>query len=132
MGKKGEMQIFDTIDDYIKHQPIVAQRILIELRNIVKEVVPEVVELPNKKVATFKLVPESKSNLQIMVAAYVRFVSFYPFASAIERFAEELTNFKIGKGCINFPFDTEIPRELIIRIIEFRKNELIMEMKNKI
>ena len=129
MSKAGAMPNFGTIDDYIANQPIEAQKILKELRSIIKEAVPEAIEVQNYKVPTFILVPDSKTKLQILMVAYSKFVSFYPFPKTLDQFSKELKDFKSGKGSVNFPFDKQLPKDLIIRMVKFRKNEIIEEEK---
>lgn len=129
MSKKGEMPEFVTIDDYISCQPVVAQNVLIELRRLIKEAVPDAIEVPNNKVPTFILIPGAKTNLQIMMVAYSKFVSLYLFPTTLERFKDELVDFKIGKGTVSFPFDKQLPEELIIRMVKFRKDEILKDQK---
>ena len=125
MGKKGPMPNFETIDDYIASQPEEAQRMLSELRALIKEVVPEVIEVLNYKVPAFTLVPGGKRDQQIMMAGYTTFVGFYPFPTTMTAFADELKDYKQGKGSIQFPFNKPLPRDLIIRMIAFRKEEIL-------
>ena len=44
MGKKGPMPDFETIDDYISNQPKETQKVLHELRSIIKEAAPDAIE----------------------------------------------------------------------------------------
>jgi len=125
MEKQGAMPNFKTVDDYIANQPEKAQNILQELRDIIKEAVPEVVEIPNYKVPSFTLIPGTKPAQQIMIAAYAKYISFYPFSATIEKFAEELKDYQHGKGSVNFPFDKPLPKDLIIRMVQFRKDEIL-------
>ncbi len=125
MGKKGAMPIYNTVDDYLKHQSEEAQKLLSEIRQIIKETVPESVELTNTKVPTFKLLPELKTNQQIMVAAYANYLSFYPFPATIQAFSVDLKDFKLGKGSVNIPYDKPLPKNLIIQMILFRRDELL-------
>jgi uncharacterized protein YdhG (YjbR/CyaY superfamily) len=127
MAKKGAMPSFETIDDYIANQTEQAQELLQELREIIKEAVPDVVEVRNYKVPTFTLIEGGKRDQQIMIAAYAKFVSFYPFPSTIEEFSEELRDFKLGKGSIQFPFGKPLPRELIVRMVKYRKEEIMKD-----
>lgn len=60
MGKKGPMPTFKTIDDYIDSQVLEAQLILRDLRSLIKEAVPETVEITNYKVPAFTLIPKVK------------------------------------------------------------------------
>jgi len=125
MGKKGAMPNFKTIDDYIESQSKEAQVVLRELRKLIKTVVPEAIEIPDYKVPSFTLVPEAKPEKQIMIVAYAKYVSFYPFQTAVEHFEDELTEFELGKGTVKFQFKDQLPKDLIKRMVAFRKEELL-------
>lgn len=125
MGKKGSMPNFKTVDDYINVQPKEVQLILQELRSIIKETVPETKEIPNYKVPSFSLVPDKKPKQQIMIVAYANYVSFYPFQATIEHFKEDLKNFNLGKGTVKFALNKPLPKDLIMKMVRFRKNEIL-------
>ncbi|TYA71367.1 iron chaperone [Seonamhaeicola marinus] len=124
MGMKGPMPSYDTIDDYIKNQSAEAQKILSELRNIIMEAAPDATEVINYKIPSFTLVPKGKKEQQIMMAAYAKFVSFYPFPTTLKKFSKELKNYKLGKGTVQFPFNEPLPKELILKMVRFRKEEI--------
>lgn len=125
MSKKGAMPNFKTVDDYIDSQSEEAQVILHELRNLIKEAVPETVEIPNYKVPSFTLIPGTKPEQQLMIVAYSKYVSFYPYESAINHFSDELKGFDLGKGTVKFPFNKPLPKELIKQMAVFRKEEIL-------
>jgi uncharacterized protein YdhG (YjbR/CyaY superfamily) len=129
MGKKGPMPNFETVDDYIAIQTKEAQIILQELRSIIKEAVPEAVEITNYKVPSFTLIPETKSDQQIMIVAYAKQVSFYPFQATVDHFSDELKGFELGKGTVKFPFNNPLPKDLIIRMVQFRKDEILKDLR---
>ena len=129
MGKKGPMPNFETIDDYIISQPEEAQKVLQELRSIINEAAPEAIENLNYKVPSFTLVPGGKRDQQIMMAGYSKFVGFYPFPSTMAKFSNELKDYKQGKGSIQFPFNKPLPKDLIIRMVKFRKEEILKDWK---
>lgn len=124
MSKKGPMPTFKTVDDYIAGQSKEAQIILQELRKMIKEAVPETVEIPNSKVPSFTLVPGKKPLLQLMIVAYAKHISFYPFQATIDHFAAELKDFELGKGTVKFSYHQPLPKELIKRMVKFRKDEI--------
>ncbi len=128
MPKKGPMPDFATVDDYIASQPEAVQKVLQELRGIIKEAVPDAVEVLNYKVPSFTLVPGGKRDQQIMMAGYARFVGFYPFPTTMAAFSDELKGYKQSKGSVQFPLDKPLPKELIIRMVNFRRDEIL---KNK-
>jgi len=127
MGKKGPMPNFETIDDYIDNQPKETQKVLQELRSIIKEAVPDAIEILNYKVPAFILVPGGKRDQQIMMAGYAKFVGFYPFPTTLEAFSDELNVYKQGKGSVQFPFTKPLPKDLIIRMVKFRKVEILKD-----
>lgn len=129
MGTKGAMPNFETIDDYIAHQPTEAKKVLQELRSIIKEAVPEAAELLNYKVPAFTLVKGGKRDQQIMMAGYAKFVGFYPFPTTMEEFSDELKNFKQGKGSVQFPLDKPLPKDLIKRMVKFRRDEILKDWR---
>jgi uncharacterized protein YdhG (YjbR/CyaY superfamily) len=125
MGKKGSMPSFKTVDDYINSKPEEAQLILNELRSLIKDAVPEVIEIPDCKVPSFTLVPERKPTQQMMIAAYAKYVSFYPHQGTIDHFEQELEGFELGKGTVKFPFNKPLPKELVKQMVVFRQQEVL-------
>jgi uncharacterized protein YdhG (YjbR/CyaY superfamily) len=48
----------------------------------------------------------------------------------MEAFKDELSQYKTGKGSVQFPLDQPLPLDLIRRIVEFRvKENLAIEKK---
>ncbi len=127
MGKQGPMPNFETIDDYIAYQPKQAQVVLKELRKIIKDAAPDAIEVLNYKVPSFTLVPGGKRDQQIMMAGYAKFVGFYPFPTVMSAFKNELKDYKTGKGSIQFPLDKPLPKELIKRMVKYRRDEVLKE-----
>jgi uncharacterized protein YdhG (YjbR/CyaY superfamily) len=127
MSNKGPMPNFGTIDDYIASQPKEAQKVLQELRSIIKEAAPDAIEILNYKVPAFTLVPGGKRDQQIMMAGYAKFVGFYPFPTTMKEFSDELKEYKQGKGSVQFPFEKPLPKDLIIRMVKFRRDEILKD-----
>ncbi len=123
------MPTFETIDDYIGSQPVEVQAILQELRSIIREAAPGTTEILNYKVPSFTLVDGGKRDQQIMMAGYAKFVGFYPFPSTLSEFSNELKEYKQGKGSVQFPINKPLPKELIIRMVRFRKEEIEKDLK---
>ena len=129
MVKKGSMPNFKSVDDYINSQSKESQIILQELRTIIKEAVPETVEIPNYKVPSFTLIPGTKPEQQLMIVAYAKYVSFYPFQATIDHFTNDLKGFDLGKGTVKFQFNKPLPKELIKQMVKFRKEEILNGLK---
>ncbi|MDX9970323.1 MAG: DUF1801 domain-containing protein [Candidatus Gracilibacteria bacterium] len=119
MTKSGK---FKTIDEYINNQPKEAQVLLKDLRFAIKNAVPHATELFTYGVPAFSLVEGGKMEEQIMIAGFKNHVGIYPHPTTIEHFTKELIKYKQGKGAIQFPFNSTIPKELIIKMVKYRKS----------
>jgi uncharacterized protein YdhG (YjbR/CyaY superfamily) len=108
-----------SIDEYIAGFPSATQKVLQEVRALIKASAPDATETISYAMPTFDL------NGQHLVhfAGYERHIGFYPVPSGIEAFAEELKAYKRGKGSVQFPLGRPLPTELIRRIVEFRVAE---------
>lgn len=115
---------YSTIDEYISIFPKAAQKKLFEIRELIKSMVPEASERISYQMPTFYL----NGNL-VHFAAYKNHIGFYPGASGIAAFESELAQYKHAKGSVQFPLDRELPTELIIKIVIFRKEEVSTKKK---
>ncbi len=117
---------FNTIDEYIATFPKDVQKILKQLRKTIKAAVPEAEEKISYQIPTFAL----QGNL-VHFAAYKNHIGFYPGASGIRTFTQELSNYQTSKGTVQFPLQDPLPLELIVNIVKFRavENLQLAEMK---
>lgn len=115
---------YQTFEEYVSDQAQACQPALHELRRIIRETVPDTEELFNYNIPAFTLVSGGKREQQVMIAGYARHVGFYPHPSTMEAFESQLTAFKRGKGSVQFPLDQTLPRELIVAMLRFRRDQL--------
>ena len=111
---------FETIDDYIKTFPTDVQSILEKMRQTIRKAAPEAIEAVSYQMPTFKL---NGKNL-VHFAAFKSHIGFYPIPSGIEAFRRELSQYKQGKGSVQFPVDKPIPYDLVEKIVRFRVKEI--------
>jgi uncharacterized protein YdhG (YjbR/CyaY superfamily) len=111
-------QIFKSIDDYISSFPEPVQKKLTEIRKAIKEEVPEAVEKISYSMPAFAL-----NGTLVYFAAHSKHIGFYPTASGIKAFANEISRYKSSKGAIQFPLDEPLPIGLIKKIARFRVEE---------
>jgi uncharacterized protein YdhG (YjbR/CyaY superfamily) len=109
---------FTTIDAYINSFPPDVQEILRSIRKTIQEAAPNAEEAISYQMPTFKL----NGNL-VHFAAYKNHIGFYPAPSGIEAFKDDLSQFKISKGAVQFPINDPVPLDLIGRIVKFRVKE---------
>lgn len=120
----------NSVEDYFSTQPEKAKESLLAIRQCILKVVPEAKELFNYKIPAYALIEGGKREQQIMIAGYKNHVGLYPHPTTIEKFKEELKDFKKGKGSVQFPLDEPLPIDLIIKMIEYRLS-LIIEVSKK-
>lgn len=103
-----------TIDDYIlATSPNVGQRLQL-LRAQIKEAAPEATEDIKWGMPTFVL----HGNL-VHFAAHKNHIGFYPGPSCIEYFKPELGELTYSKGAVQFPHESEIPSDLVKKMVQF-------------
>jgi uncharacterized protein YdhG (YjbR/CyaY superfamily) len=117
---------YTTIDEYIAQYPENIQKILQQIRSVIKEAAPDATEKISYQMPTFYLY----GNL-VHFAAFKSHIGFYPVPSGIEKFKEELSQYKGGKGSVQFSLDKPIPFDLIRRITLFRVEENLKNSKKK-
>jgi uncharacterized protein YdhG (YjbR/CyaY superfamily) len=97
-----------SIDEYIGLFPEHIQKKLEELRNVIKELVPQAQEKISWQMPTFFL----NGNL-VHFAGYSKHIGFYPGASGIDAFKSELSKYKYAMGSVQFPLEDFINQRRI-------------------
>jgi len=108
-----------TIDEYIAEFPAETQRVLEEVRTLIKAAAPDATETISYAIPTFDL----NGKHLVHFAAYERHVGFYPGSSGIAAFEGELRPYKSAKGSVQFPLGQPLPADVIRRMVEFRVDQ---------
>lgn len=119
-------QDIQTIDEYILLFPPEVQKILHELRLVIKESAPEAKEKMSWRMPTFDL----HGNL-VHFAAYSRHIGFYPGVDGIAAFQGQIEKYKHSKGAVQFPINQPLPFDLIREIVRYRVDENVKEASLK-
>jgi uncharacterized protein YdeI (YjbR/CyaY-like superfamily) len=119
------MKTSNEIDLYIETFPENVQKLLQELRTIIKNAAPNADEIMSYQMPAYK-----QFSRLVYFAGYKNHIGFYPHGSPIEHFKEEIKKYKSSKGAIQFPLDKPLPNELITKIVQFRVQE-DLESENK-
>ncbi len=104
------------IETYIALFPLEVQEILHNIRKIIKEKAPDAEEQFSYGMPAYKT---NKKPL-VYFAAFKNHIGFYATPSGHIEFEKELSNYKQGKGSVQFPLDKEMPYKLIERIVKYR------------
>ena len=106
-----------TINAYIEAAAPEARAHLRQMYQILKSVAPDGTEVIKWGVPLFW-----DSRVLFGFAAYKSHISFGPGEPAIQHFAEELGQFKTGKGTMQIPYKQPIPQDLIRRMAAYCLN----------
>jgi uncharacterized protein YdhG (YjbR/CyaY superfamily) len=107
-----------SVDEYIAAFPPETQRVLEQLRGLIRASAPDATETISYAIPTFDL-----NGHLVHFAGYEKHVGFYPTGRGVEAFKDELKAYKGGKGSVQFPLDEPLPADLIRRIVENRVEE---------
>lgn len=108
-----------TVEEYIEQLPEIAQQKIIELRTILKSVVPEARE----SLKWGKPVFESETIL-FAYSAHKTHLSFVPTGPSLKPFEKELSEFSTQKDSVQFPYKVSLPEQLIRKIAQYRKDDV--------
>lgn len=104
-----------NVEEYIAEFPRDVQKLLDQIRDVIKAAAPAAEEVISYAIPTYKL----KGNL-VHFAGYKNHIGFYPGAGGIAEFSNELAGYKTSKGTVQFPIDRPLPVKLITKIVKFR------------
>lgn len=113
-----------NFEEYFAQFPEDIQQILENIRSVIHQAAPDATEKISYQMPTFYLY----GNL-VHFAAFKSHIGFYPVPSGIDKFKDELSQYKGGKGSVQFPLDKPIPYDLIRRITLFRVEENLNSKK---
>jgi uncharacterized protein YdhG (YjbR/CyaY superfamily) len=108
-----------TVDEYINNFPPPTQTILQSIRTLIKKSAPDAIESISYGMPAYKL---NKKPL-VYFGAFKKHIGFYATPTGHQAFAEELANYRQGKGSVQFPINEPMPLDLIERIVKFRVEE---------
>ncbi len=100
-----------SIDEYIAAQNEDVQLRLKEIRSIIHTAIPDAEERISWSMPTYW-----KGKNLIHFAASQKHIGLYPGDEAVAHFADELKDYNVSKGTVRFPYDAELPAELIHRL----------------
>ena len=103
-----------TVEEYIDAQDEAVRPFLRELREILREALPDAQEKISWSMPTYW-----KGRNIIHFAASKKHLGLYPGGEATESFAEELRDYDVSKGTIRLPYASPLPKDLIVRIAQW-------------
>ncbi len=106
---------------YLASLPAPVRKRLKDIRDIVRAIAPDAVEVFSYGIPGFKL----DGKPLVWYAAFKHHTSLYPMTASIRRaHAVALKDYKMSTGTVQFPLDTPLPLALIKRLVKARLAEL--------
>lgn len=110
---------FKSVEEYIQTFPKEIQLILEKIRVIILKNAPQATESISYGMPAYK----ANGKPLVYFAGYKNHIGFYATPTGHAEFFDELSNYKQGKGSVQFPHNKPIPYDLIERILLFRLKE---------
>ncbi len=109
---------FATVDEYIGSFPVDTRRLLEAIRQVIRRAAPDAEETISYGMPAFR-----ENGILVYFAAFADHIGFFPTASGIEAFKDDLAAYKTSKGTVQFPYGKPIPYDLVEKIVAFRVRE---------
>ena len=108
-----------SVEQYLAGVPEPARTTLNKVRGAIRSVVPnEASEEISYGIPGFRY-----KRMLVWYAAFSDHYSLFTTASVIAKFKDELRDYKISKGTIQFPVDKPLPSALVKRMVKLRMDE---------
>ncbi len=107
-----------TVGAYIQSCPKEMQGMLREMHSIIQGVLPDASEAIKWGQPAY-----CYETIMVQFAAHKDHVNLYTTPSSIRALAHDLTEFKTGKGSIQFPYDKPLPKGLSEKVVAYRRKE---------
>lgn len=120
------MRKFRTVEEYLSASPKTVRDHLEDLRKTIQQTAPQAEEVISYNMPAFKW-----NGMLVWYAAFQKHMGFYPKASAIRAFKEELRGYKTSKGTIQLSFEKAVPAALVKKIVRFRMKENERDRRGK-
>jgi uncharacterized protein YdhG (YjbR/CyaY superfamily) len=117
----------ETVSEYIASFPTATQKLLKQVRAVIKENAPAAEEGISYGMPGYKL-----NGPLVYFAAFKQHIGFYATPSGHKQFEKKLSKYKQGKGSVQFPLNEPMPLKLIAQMVRFRvKENDAKALKNK-
>lgn len=107
-----------AIDDYIATQASHVQVILRTLRSELAQALPDCQEKISYSIPTL-----FAKKVVIHYGANKAHLGIYPFPQTIDHFEDQVAAYRKAKGTLQFPYDQEIPYDLIVALAVYNYHQ---------
>lgn len=115
----------ESVDSYIKNQPIENQEKLTRIRKIILETIQDAQEVISYQMPAYK----TKSGVIIYFGAFKNHHSLFFRPKYLIEFKEDLKEYSQTKSAIHIPYSDEFPEDLLIKMLLFVGQDLKSKKK---
>ncbi|MFV0472370.1 MAG: iron chaperone [Paludibacteraceae bacterium] len=115
------------ITEYIQLQTAEVQPRLQKIRETIRQTIPDAIEVISYGMPAFKY----EGKILLYFATFKNHIGFYATPSANIFFYNDLKRYKTTKGAIQFPHIQPIPYDLIVKITQYKADEIRRKKKTK-
>ena len=107
--------------EYLASLPPATRKRMNEIRDIVRGLAPDAVEVFSYRIPGFRL----DGKPLVWYAAFTHLTSLYPMTASIRKaHAGALKGYKLSTGTVQFPLDEPLPVTLVTRLVKARIAEV--------
>jgi len=115
----------NSVEDYIASIPESGRKAFEQLREAVRQAAPkDAIEVISYGIPALKT-----ERVLVWYAAFSKHCSLFPSASVLIRFKNELEEFTVSKGTVQFPLDRPLPVALVKKLVRARVAEAAAKEK---
>ncbi len=109
-----------SVDEYLATKPASLQRILSQVRRVIRKALPDAEEAISYQIPAYRL----NGRIVLFFAGWAEHFSIYPAGERlVKSLGPGLARYKMSKGTIRFPLSEPVPAALIGRIAKYRAKE---------
>ena len=117
-----------TVDDYLAKLPEDKRAVLEQLRKTIKTATPEATETISYQIPTFK----HQGRMLVGFGASKDHCTFFLMSTSVmAAFKDDLKEYKLGKGSVQFQADKPLPAELVRKLVKARITENLALSKRR-
>ena len=109
-----------SVKEYLRNTSATQQAEFKRVQNIVRSIVPDVEETISYGIPTFKY----KDTYLLYFGAFKNHMSVFPGSYLIDELQDQLKEYKIAKGTIQYTEDNLLSESVIKQLIQMRKAQI--------
>lgn len=119
------MRRSNDVDEYIAEASEPAQKMMKQIRAVIREVAPEADEKVSYRMPFYEYKFSGYKGRLAYFAAFKDHVSFFAIPGKVPAdLAREVEKYKAAKATLQFPLGSKVPIALLKKLVKLRKDEI--------